>query len=380
LTHAGTQFLALTYRGDLPYFIAHTKRFLEDVGARLARTGNRSLIVALPEAWTQSSQFFTGIEIAVLNNYLRDLQGQESASEDISPALTRMETALKEVEGLPQLVDDLEAFRREQWSRISHTSDVAELSRMVAGLYARLRKEGPFPVLRRSVEIISDFVREASGIIVVREFLSGEKFNPGDVRQVHYRDLLGRRPIGLAAPREEKPRVLSPKRVWHHFDKDEIRKTLNMYGPTFLFVDRVVMEMGELRDGMLGFASFTVPTPEENPIMRDHFVGMPLFGGHLQMEAVAQFGTFMLLKLLKDQRLVPILTGTEFPDLNTMAPPGEKLTMKGTILIREKRNLTLDAWIENRFARSRGTIRGMLLSERVVRKMMGSFAKSDDEG
>jgi len=256
---------------------------------------------------------------------------------------------------------------------------VAELARIVTALYARLRKEGPFPVLRQAVEIISDFVREASGVLVVREFLAAERFHPGDVRQVFYRDLLGDTRIGLAAPRQEAPRVKSPKRVWHHFDKDEVRNTLRMYGPTFLFVDRVVMEMGELRDGMLGFASFTVPTPEENPIMRDHFVGMPLFGGHLQMEAVAQFGTFMLLKLLKDQRLVPILTGTEFPDLNTMAPPGEKLTMKGTILIKERRNVMLEAWIENRYARSRGTIRGMLLSERVVRKMMASFASGDNE-
>lgn len=379
LTDDDTQFLALTYRGDLPYFIAHTKKCLEDVVTRLAHRGKRSLIVALPEAWTQSSQFFTGIEMAVLNNYLRDLQGRRSISEDIVPAFSRMENALGEVQGLPQLVDDLEAFRKDQWSRISNKSDVAELSHMVAALYAKLRKEGPFPVLRRSVEIISDFVREASGFIVVREFLARAKFEPGDVRQVYYRDLLGNTPIGLAAPREEKPLVRSAKRVWHEFDKDEIRQTLRMYGPTFLFVDRVVMEMGELRDGMLGFASFTVPTPEENPIMRDHFVGMPLFGGHLQMEAVAQFGTFMLLKLLKGQRLVPILTGTEFPDLNTMAPPGEKLTMKGTILIKEKRNLMLEAWIENRFARSRGTIRGMLLSERVVRKIMASFAGGGDE-
>ncbi len=97
------------------------------------------------------------------------------------------------------------------------------------------------------------------------------------------------------------------------------------------------------------------------------------------MEAVAQFGTFMLLKLLKDKKVVPILTGTEFPDLNTMAPPGEKLRMQGIIRIREKRNLTLEAWIENRFARSKGTIRGMILSERVVRKMMSSFNSQDGE-
>jgi 3-hydroxymyristoyl/3-hydroxydecanoyl-(acyl carrier protein) dehydratase len=214
---------------------------------------------------------------------------------------------------------------------------------------------------------------------VVREFLAGGRYEPGDVRQVYYADFLGRSEIGLAAPRAKKPTVPSVHREWRDFGKDEVRETLNMYGPSFLFVDRVIMEMGDLRDGMIGFGSFTVPTPEQNPIMKDHFVGMPLFGGHLQMEAVAQFGTFMLLKLLKDKKVVPILTGTEFPDLNTMAPPGEKLRMQGIIRIREKRNLTLEAWIENRFARSKGTIRGMILSERVVRKMMSSFNSQDGE-
>jgi 3-hydroxymyristoyl/3-hydroxydecanoyl-(acyl carrier protein) dehydratase len=100
---------------------------------------------------------------------------------------------------------------------------------------------------------------------------------------------------------------------------------------------------------------------------------MPLFGGHLQMEAVAQFGTFMIMKLLKDRRLVPILTGTEFPDLNTMAPPGETLTMVGVIGFKDKRDLWMEAFIENRFARSKGLIRGMVLNERVVRKMTSSF-------
>ena len=113
--------------------------------------------------------------------------------------------------------------------------------------------------------------------------------------------------------------------------------------------------------------------------MKDHFVGMPLFGGHLQMEAVAQYGTFMILKLAKDKKLVPILTGTEFPDLNTMAPPGETLTMMGRIRIPGKRNLMLEAFIENRFARSQGIIRGIMVGERVVRKMLMSFQSEDEE-
>jgi 3-hydroxymyristoyl/3-hydroxydecanoyl-(acyl carrier protein) dehydratase len=152
-----------------------------------------------------------------------------------------------------------------------------------------------------------------------------------------------------------------------------------MYGDNFLFLDRVVMEDAELHDGGMGFGCFTVPSPAENPIMKDHFVGMPLFGGHLQMEAVAQFGTFMILKCLEDKNLIPILTGTEFPNLNTMAPPGEKLSMMGIIHLEQKRGLTLEAFIENRYARSRGVVRGMILSQRILRKMTASFYERDSD-
>jgi hypothetical protein len=47
--------------------------------------------------------------------------------------------------------------------------------------------------------------------------------------------------------------------------------------------------------------------------------------------------------------------------------------MMGIITVPEKRNLALEAFIENRYARSKGIIRGMVLNERVVRKMMASF-------
>jgi 3-hydroxymyristoyl/3-hydroxydecanoyl-(acyl carrier protein) dehydratase len=240
-----------------------------------------------------------------------------------------------------------------------------------------------FTALRRAVEAISDFVRDASGLIIVREFIAGRRYEAGDVRQIFSKDLMGRSEIGKAKPREELQRKPAPNRKWLYFCKDDIRSTLSMYGKNFLFVDRVIMEDGEVVDGKIGFARFTVPTPEENPILKDHFVGMPLFGGHLQMEAVAQLGTFMMLQVLKGRRLFPILTGTEFPDLNTMAPPGETLTMVGVIRLRDKRDLMLEAFIENRYARSKGIVRGMILNERVFRKMLSSFRTdglpSDDE-
>lgn len=373
LSDSETHLVALTYRGDLPYFISDTKRHLEKLALRSAQRGKRTLIAALPEAWTQSSQFFTGIEIAVMHNYRKHLEGRTSVSDDLLPAFSRMEQALADIEGLGGLLKELDLFFKEKWHLISPSSDQSEVYRIVQQLVGHLRKEGTLPTLRRSVEAVSTFVREASGILVIRELIAGGRYNPGEVRQVYYQDLTGMNEIGTARPREKMIRPAAPSRRWVVYEKDEIRRTLNMYGDNFLFLDRVVMEDAEMYDGGMGFGCFTVPSPADNPIMKDHFVGMPLFGGHLQMEAVAQFGTFMILKCLKDKSLIPILTGTEFPDLNTMAPPGEKLTMMGLIHMHEKRQLTLEAFIENRYARSRGLVRGMILTGRIVRKMMSSF-------
>ena len=37
-----TQYISLTYRGDLPYFISPTKKYLEKLSNRLARNGKTS--------------------------------------------------------------------------------------------------------------------------------------------------------------------------------------------------------------------------------------------------------------------------------------------------------------------------------------------------
>jgi 3-hydroxymyristoyl/3-hydroxydecanoyl-(acyl carrier protein) dehydratase/NAD(P)-dependent dehydrogenase (short-subunit alcohol dehydrogenase family) len=373
LSDENTHFAALTYRGDLPYFISDTKRWLERLAVRAARSGRRTLAAAFPEAWTQSSQFFVGIEVAVLGHYMEYLRGKTCAADLSEGAFLRMNTELEGLEGFDNLLDDLARFMDRTWRGLTQASDQGAITEAVKDLFFRLRKEGRFSVLRRSVEIISDFVREAASKRFINDFIVNGDYRPGDVRRITYHDLISVGVVGAPPPRAPKPSIRSKKRNWLVFEKDEVRKTLSMYGDNFLFVDRVVMEAGEMYDGAIGFGRFTAPTPDENPIMRDHFVGMPLFGGHLQMEAAAQFGTFMLLKCIGDPRLIPILTGTEFPDLNTMAPPGEKLTMMGVIRMPEKRLLTLEVSIENRYARSKGVIRGMILGERIVRKMLSSF-------
>ena len=141
LTDEDTQFMALTYRGDLPYFISHTKKHLEDLAVRLARQGKRTVIAALPEAWTQSSQFFTGIEIAVINNYLRDLRQASVISEDLAPAYSRMEQSLAGLQNWAGLLDELKRFIKEEWSSVSDSSDLGRLSKLVEKLFAALRND-----------------------------------------------------------------------------------------------------------------------------------------------------------------------------------------------------------------------------------------------
>ncbi len=368
-----TQFIALTYRGDLPYFIADTKRHLEKLSERLAAEGKRTLCAAFPEAWTQSSQFFTGIEIAVIHHYLEHLRDANSVREDLEPAFSNMKKSLDRIEGLEDVLAGMRSFITDQWRHVGPGSDRSEIHVMVQDLFGRMRSDGTFPTLRRAVEAVSEFVREACGIRLVNDLIPDGNWRPGDIRQLRYPDLTGTTEI-KEAPHAVKVRCApTSPRNWITFEKDEIRSTLSMYGEGFLFVDRVVVDARGLRDGGVGLGSFVVPGPDENPIMRDHFVGLPLFGGHLQMEAVAQFGTFMILKALEGKNVVPILTGTVFPDLNTMAPPGEKLSMMGILHIPSKRELELEAFIENRYGRSRGVIRGMILSDRVMKKMVSSF-------
>lgn len=372
-----TQYVSLTYRGDLPYFISQTKKYLEKLSARLARQGNRTLVAAFPEAWTQSSQFFTGIEIAVMYNYTAHLESLKEYSPEIEPFYTKMNEALSTLEGFKDLKSSIRTFLASEWKIISSSQDNAAMFERVHSLFNKMRNDGSFAVLRRAVEIISDFVREASGSLLVSEFLIKKQYLPGDVRQVYYKDLSGRTQISLAKERTKTVVVPARNRQWVIYEKDDIRQTLHMYGENFLFLDRVIMEAGEFHDGMIGFARFKIPTPDRNPILKDHFVDMPVFGGHLQMEAVAQFGAFLVFKIVKNSKLVPILTGTEFPDLNTMAPPGEVLTLMGEVHMKDKRELEFNAFIENRYARTKGSIRGMVLNERLVKKMLASFDNPD---
>lgn len=137
-----TQFIALTYRGDLPYFIADTKRHLEKLSERLAAEGKRTLCAAFPEAWTQSSQFFTGIEIAVVHQYLEHLRDVDSVREDIEPAFSQMKSSLDRIDGLEDVLAGMRSFITDQWRHVGPGSDRSEIHAMVQDLFGRMRSDG----------------------------------------------------------------------------------------------------------------------------------------------------------------------------------------------------------------------------------------------
>jgi len=178
VTNDNTQYVGLTYRGDLPYFISPTKKYLEKIASRLATKGKRTLVAALPEAWTQSSQFFTGIELAILDNYKKYLSGKQCHSPDLAPAFSKMERSLAELDGFPALQESLQSFFQEKWVDIDDSTDSARLYNIVTELFDELRNKGTFPILRRAVEAISEFVRDASGIILIREFIEAGHYSP----------------------------------------------------------------------------------------------------------------------------------------------------------------------------------------------------------
>ncbi len=243
---------------------------------------------------------------------MKELRGSTNVSPDVEPAFVAMERSLAELKGFDAVLADVQEFIDREWSAINDESDLGHLSRIVQGLFTGLRNKGTFPTLRRAVEIVSDFVREGFRRDRHEEFLDGNKYQAGDVRQVFYRDLLGGTSIGLAKQREREIRRPSKGGKWICYEKDEIRQTLSMYGKNFLFLDRVVMEESGLRDGFVGFGRFTVPTPEENPILKDHFVGNADLRRASSDGGGGAIRDICHAEAPQRQETASILTGTEF--------------------------------------------------------------------
>jgi 3-hydroxyacyl-[acyl-carrier-protein] dehydratase len=101
------------------------------------------------------------------------------------------------------------------------------------------------------------------------------------------------------------------------------------HGPEFRFVDRLLA----LDPGRTGVAEFTVSGQE--PFLRGHFPGAPIFPGVLLVEATAQLAGIVAQS---DPKLSPLaglkLTALRSVKILGTARPGEVLRLEATILGR----------------------------------------------
>jgi 3-hydroxyacyl-[acyl-carrier-protein] dehydratase len=71
--------------------------------------------------------------------------------------------------------------------------------------------------------------------------------------------------------------------------------------------------------------------PEENTIFEGHFPGYPIMPGVLLIESMAQASGWLLLALLKFERM-PILAAVKEAKMRGFVSPGEVLTVEANIL------------------------------------------------
>ena len=71
--------------------------------------------------------------------------------------------------------------------------------------------------------------------------------------------------------------------------------------------------------------------PEQSTIFEGHFPGYPLMPGVLLIEAMAQTSGWLLIALMKFQRM-PFLAAVKEAKMRTFVTPGEKLTIDASIV------------------------------------------------
>ena len=94
----------------------------------------------------------------------------------------------------------------------------------------------------------------------------------------------------------------------------------------FTLIDRIV-------DLNIGDKTITVEAqvPENNTIFEGHFPGYPIMPGVLLIESMAQASGWLLLALMKFERM-PILAAVKEAKMRGFVSPGEVLTVEANIL------------------------------------------------
>jgi 3-hydroxyacyl-[acyl-carrier-protein] dehydratase len=93
----------------------------------------------------------------------------------------------------------------------------------------------------------------------------------------------------------------------------------------FQLIDRV-----ESLDAAANTIQCRATVPTKSTIFEGHFPGHPLMPGVLIVESMAQTSGYLLLSILKFERL-PFLIQIQSAKLRTFVSPGDELTVKGAL-------------------------------------------------
>src|SRR6202012_2786278 len=94
----------------------------------------------------------------------------------------------------------------------------------------------------------------------------------------------------------------------------------------FKLIDRIVdLKVGEKT------IAVEAQVPQQSTIFEGHFPGYPIMPGVLLIEAMAQTSGWLLLALMKFERM-PFLAAVKEAKMRGFVPPGELLTIDATVL------------------------------------------------
>ncbi|MCI0471105.1 MAG: 3-hydroxyacyl-ACP dehydratase FabZ, partial [Candidatus Aminicenantes bacterium] len=139
------------------------------------------------------------------------------------------------------------------------------------------------------------------------------------------------------------------------FDIEEIKKIIPHRYP-FLLVDRITEING--MESVKGYKNITF----NEPIFQGHFPQRAVFPGVLIIEAMAQLGAVLILRLFPEEQRMAYFTGIERAKFKRVVIPGDKLDLELKVLRHRELYVVMEgkAFVDGQVA-AQATMSSMLV-------------------
>ncbi len=215
-----TRIISTSYREAMTGYTHDLKRLLEYLIGKLGEEGFNTLALALPRAATTSSKMFESINLFILFDYLRYLKGEIAENRNIQSLFTKMEEALAKLTEVQELFSEVEDLFGLVAGGVQPTDDMinnihGEFARNLLKKIEKIKTDKRRTTLQTSGEVISGFVRTATGLIIADKMIAPRSdWKPGETQRVTTGHLLNygtEEPVTVTLPTPtEVPEKLKP--------------------------------------------------------------------------------------------------------------------------------------------------------------------------